>query len=61
MPVFGLIGIARAIAAQRQVLFLDERCASIDPIWPAKIAPTIDDLKGDHGARSPLCATAAEK
>jgi len=42
------LSIARAIAAQPEVLLLDEPCASIDPISSAKIEETIDDLKRDH-------------
>jgi len=42
------LSIARAIAAQPEVLLLDEPCASIDPISSAKIEQTIDDLKRDH-------------
>ena len=40
--------IARIIAAEPEVLLLDEPCASIDPISSAKIEQTIDELKKDH-------------
>jgi phosphate transport system ATP-binding protein len=40
--------IARIIAAQPEVLLLDEPCSAIDPISSAKIEETIDELKADH-------------
>lgn len=40
--------IARAIAAQPEVLLLDEPCSALDPIATSKIEDLIDELKGDY-------------
>jgi phosphate transport system ATP-binding protein len=40
--------IARIVAAQPEVLLLDEPCSAIDPISSAKIEDTINELKTDH-------------
>src|SRR5271166_1740375 len=42
------LSIARTIAAQPEVILLDEPCSSIDDIASAKIEQTIDELKKDH-------------
>ena len=39
--------IARAIAAQPEVLLMDEPCSALDPIATLKIEELIDKLKGD--------------
>jgi len=38
--------IARAIAAEPDVLLMDEPCSALDPVATAKIEDLIDDLKG---------------
>jgi phosphate transport system ATP-binding protein len=38
--------IARAIAAEPEVLLLDEPCSALDPIATARIEDLIDELKG---------------
>ncbi|WP_370625858.1 phosphate ABC transporter ATP-binding protein PstB [Comamonas sp. NLF-1-9] len=40
--------IARAIAAQPEVLLLDEPCSALDPISTAKIEELIAELKNDY-------------
>ncbi len=40
--------IARAIAADPEVLLMDEPCSALDPIATAKIEELIDELKGDY-------------
>jgi len=40
--------IARAIAAEPEVLLMDEPCSALDPIATAKIEDLIEDLKGDY-------------
>ncbi len=40
--------IARAIAAEPEVLLLDEPCSALDPIATGKIEDLIDDLKGSY-------------
>ena len=40
--------IARAIAAQPEVLLLDEPCSALDPISTAKIEELIAELKSDY-------------
>lgn len=40
--------IARAIAAEPEVLLLDEPCSALDPIATGRIEDLIDDLKGDY-------------
>jgi phosphate transport system ATP-binding protein len=40
--------IARAIAAEPEVLLMDEPCSALDPIATGKIEDLIDDLKGDY-------------
>lgn len=40
--------IARAIAAQPEMLLLDEPCSALDPIATSKIEDLIDELKGDY-------------
>ena len=40
--------IARAIAADPEVLLMDEPCSGLDPIATAKIEELIDELKGDY-------------
>jgi phosphate transport system ATP-binding protein len=40
--------IARAIAAEPDVLLLDEPCSALDPIATSKIEDLIDELKGDY-------------
>ena len=40
--------IARAIAAEPEVLLLDEPCSALDPIATGKIEDLIDDLKGTY-------------
>jgi len=40
--------IARAIAAEPEVLLLDEPCSALDPIATGRIEDLIEDLKGDY-------------
>ncbi|NUP95373.1 MAG: phosphate ABC transporter ATP-binding protein [Planctomycetaceae bacterium] len=40
--------IARAIAAEPEVLLLDEPCSALDPIATARIEDLIDELKGSY-------------
>jgi len=40
--------IARAIAAEPEVLLLDEPCSALDPIATGRIEDLIDDLKGHY-------------
>jgi phosphate transport system ATP-binding protein len=40
--------IARAIAAEPEVLLLDEPCSALDPIATGKIEDLIEDLKGSY-------------
>lgn len=40
--------IARAIAAEPEVLLLDEPCSALDPIATGKIEDLIDELKGSY-------------
>lgn len=40
--------IARAIAAEPEVLLLDEPCSALDPIATGKIEDLIEDLKGTY-------------
>ncbi|HVO02105.1 MAG TPA: phosphate ABC transporter ATP-binding protein PstB [Candidatus Cybelea sp.] len=40
--------IARAIAAQPDVLLLDEPCSALDPLSTSKIEDLMDELKRDH-------------
>jgi len=40
--------IARAIAAEPEVLLLDEPCSALDPIATARIEDLIDELKGNY-------------
>jgi phosphate transport system ATP-binding protein len=40
--------IARAIAANPEVLLMDEPCSALDPIATAKIEELIDELKGRY-------------
>ena len=40
--------IARAIAAEPEVLLLDEPCSALDPIATGRIEELIDDLKGSY-------------
>jgi phosphate transport system ATP-binding protein len=40
--------IARAIAAEPQVLLMDEPCSALDPIATGKIEDLIQELKGDY-------------
>jgi phosphate transport system ATP-binding protein len=40
--------IARAIAAEPEVLLLDEPCSALDPIATGKIEDLIHELKGDY-------------
>ena len=40
--------IARAIAAQPEVLLLDEPCSALDPIATGRIEDLIEDLKGQY-------------
>jgi len=40
--------IARAIAAQPEVLLLDEPCSALDPIATGRIEELIDELKGTY-------------
>ncbi len=40
--------IARAIAAQPEVLLLDEPCSALDPIATGRIEDLIDELQGDY-------------
>jgi phosphate transport system ATP-binding protein len=40
--------IARAIAAEPEVLLMDEPCSALDPIATSKIEDLIDDLKGSY-------------
>ncbi len=40
--------IARAIAAEPEVLLMDEPCSALDPIATAKIEDLIQDLKGHY-------------
>jgi phosphate transport system ATP-binding protein len=40
--------IARAIAADPEVLLMDEPCSALDPIATSKIEELIDDLKGHY-------------
>ncbi len=39
--------IARAIAAQPEVLLMDEPCSALDPVATAKIEDLIDELRGE--------------
>jgi phosphate transport system ATP-binding protein len=40
--------IARAIAAEPEVLLLDEPCSALDPIATGRIEDLIDELKGEY-------------
>jgi phosphate transport system ATP-binding protein len=40
--------IARAIAAEPEVLLMDEPCSALDPIATGKIEDLIDELKGEY-------------
>ena len=40
--------IARAIAAEPEVLLMDEPCSALDPIATGKIEDLIDNLKGEY-------------
>lgn len=40
--------IARAIAAEPEVLLMDEPCSALDPVATAKIEDLIDELKGRY-------------
>jgi phosphate transport system ATP-binding protein len=40
--------IARAIAAEPEILLMDEPCSALDPIATGKIEELIDELKGDY-------------
>ena len=40
--------IARAIAAEPEVLLLDEPCSALDPIATGRIEDLIEELKGDY-------------
>lgn len=40
--------IARAIAADPEVLLMDEPCSALDPVATAKIEDLIDELKGSY-------------
>ena len=40
--------IARAIAAEPEVLLMDEPCSALDPIATGKIEELIEELKGDY-------------
>jgi phosphate transport system ATP-binding protein len=40
--------IARAIAANPDVLLMDEPCSALDPVATAKIEDLIDELKGQY-------------
>jgi len=40
--------IARAIAAEPEVLLMDEPCSALDPVATAKIEDLIDDLRGRY-------------
>jgi phosphate transport system ATP-binding protein len=40
--------IARAIAADPEILLMDEPCSALDPIATARIEELIDDLKGTY-------------
>jgi phosphate transport system ATP-binding protein len=40
--------IARAIAAEPEVLLLDEPCSALDPIATGRIEDLIDELKGTY-------------
>ncbi len=40
--------IARAIAAEPEVLLLDEPCSALDPIATGKVEDLIQELKGDY-------------
>ncbi len=40
--------IARAIAAEPEVLLMDEPCSALDPIATGKIEDLIEDLKGEY-------------
>ena len=40
--------IARAIAAEPEVLLMDEPCSALDPIATGKIEDLIDSLRGDY-------------
>jgi phosphate transport system ATP-binding protein len=40
--------IARAIAAEPEVLLMDEPCSALDPIATSKIEELIQELKGDY-------------
>ncbi|RMH22490.1 MAG: phosphate ABC transporter ATP-binding protein [Acidobacteria bacterium] len=40
--------IARAIAAEPEVLLMDEPCSALDPIATGKIEDLIDQLRGDY-------------
>ena len=40
--------VARAIAAEPEVLLMDEPCSALDPIATGKIEDLVDQLKGDY-------------
>jgi phosphate transport system ATP-binding protein len=40
--------IARAIAAEPEVLLMDEPCSALDPIATGKIEDLIDEMKGEY-------------
>jgi phosphate transport system ATP-binding protein len=49
--------IARAIAAEPEVLLMDEPCSALDPIATGKIEDLIRDLRGSRGEYSILIVT----